>query len=258
MLGRYSRFKVTTPPRHSSNLGKESSLLIFRQLKNKENAEIKRRKGAKLRVVISPMVLSKVFYTSLVNKEVEAAGFLIGRMEEGRVLITDGIWMGSEGGRTHVELDFSVMAKVIEELEREGEVIVGWWHSHPRMGANFMSMIDIRTQQVYQAFFPYAVALIVDPIEYERNGINERSCKLYKVSEEGYEEIPFELSLELNELVSIGIRVMKRALSKEAKVILRQEAAVEERKEKVKIGELMGIAFLIWSLILLILFWLFT
>lgn len=214
-----------------------------------------------LRVIISPIALSKALYVALDNRGVEVAGFLVGRVEEGRILVTDSIWMGDKGGKVRVELDFNVMAKVIEELERErgGEVIVGWWHSHPGMGADFMSATDVETQCVYQALFPHAVALIVDPAEYERSGVNERSCSLYKIVNNRCEAIPLEATLELNELISASVRSMKRALGRYAgEAVLTQKATFCEKEKLRKNSELFIITFSLWTIILVLLFWLLS
>jgi hypothetical protein len=63
------------------------------------------------------------------------------------------------------------MAILAEELGRRGtgEVIIGWWHTHPGLGAHFMSGTDIATQQRYQAFFPQAVAMVVDPLRFSES-----------------------------------------------------------------------------------------
>ena len=51
------------------------------------------------------------------------------------------------------------------EVLRDGELVVGWYHSHPGLGA-FFSARDRRTQQ---AFFPHAFSLgwVVDPVRGE-------------------------------------------------------------------------------------------
>ncbi|MBS7287199.1 MAG: Mov34/MPN/PAD-1 family protein [Candidatus Freyarchaeota archaeon] len=214
-----------------------------------------------MKVIISPIALSKALYVALDNKGVEVAGFLVGRVEEDHVLVTDSLWMGSRGGDVRVELDFNVMAKVTEELERErgGEVIVGWWHSHPRMGADFMSATDVETQRVYQAFFPHAVALIVDPAEYEKSGVNERSCSLYKIVSDRYEAIPLETTLELNELISASVKFMKKALGRYAGgAVLTQKAMFCGKERLGKNGELFIITLSIWTIILVLLFWILS
>lgn len=50
-------------------------------------------------------------------------------------------------------------------MAREGAMVVGWYHSHPNLGA-FFSGIDRATQR---AFFnrPYSVGLVVDPVRDE-------------------------------------------------------------------------------------------
>jgi len=211
-----------------------------------------------VRVTLSPAALSKVFYVALSNREVEVAGFLLGQVREDQVLVIDSLWVGSRGGKAHVELDFNVMAKVVEELEKNGkdEVIVGWWHSHPGMGADFMSAIDVKTQYVWQSLFPYAIALIVDPAEYEKGGISEKSCRLYRIANSEYEAIPFDMTLELDDLSHTGLKSLQRTLRRGVGVTLTRmgEETYKERFTK-RTRELIVLALSIWIIIFILLLW---
>jgi len=217
-----------------------------------------------VQVAVSPMALVKVLDVALREKSREVAGFLVGRVEGERVLVYDGVWMGEVGRGVRVEVDFNAMAKLVDKLEREGgrEVIVGWWHSHPGMGADFMSGVDIKTQQIYQAFLPQAVALVVDPVEYERTGrIYERSCSFYVVENEKYKKVPFEVEFNLDEMVRVGISALQRKHAgeayKEVKVY-HPVTVLKEREEEIPFWELVSVALLIWTLIMASLLWIFT
>jgi len=86
------------------------------------------------------------------------------------------------------------MAILAEELDRRGtgEVIVGWWHTHPGLGAGFMSGTDIATQRRYQSLFPKAVALIVDPIRFtETLNLDDLDLHIYRVSRQQPRDLSF-------------------------------------------------------------------
>ena len=63
-----------------------------------------------------------------------------------------------------LRMEAGVWSRAREAL-RDGELVVGWYHSHPGLGA-FFSARDRRTQQ---AFFPHAFSLgwVVDPVRGE-------------------------------------------------------------------------------------------
>jgi proteasome lid subunit RPN8/RPN11 len=62
-------------------------------------------------------------------------------------------------------------AKLAGEFAAQLGVIVGWIHSHPKLGL-FMSPTDIRTLSAWQQLDPKAVAVVADP--YERGHMHER------------------------------------------------------------------------------------
>ncbi len=122
-------------------------------------------------VEIFPGVLSLILTRSARFGRTEIGGFLIGRLRRKRLQITGATFPRQEGTSTRVTINDSDMAILAEELERQGtgEVIIGWWHTHPGLGAHFMSGTDIATQQRYQAFFPKAVAMVVDPLRFSES-----------------------------------------------------------------------------------------
>ncbi|MEM1657594.1 MAG: Mov34/MPN/PAD-1 family protein [Candidatus Jordarchaeales archaeon] len=190
-------------------------------------------RAAALRVILSQVALSKILRAALDNRDVEIAGFLLGRVENDRVIIVDSVWVRGESRRTCVVLDFGSMAELTDKLGEVKSVIVGWWHSHPGMGADFMSITDIETQRVYQSLFPYAVALIVDPMEYKRSGINGKSCSIYRVTSDGYEALPLEVSSKPNKSVFIKLlKFAKLSPNTVKKLYRRKDTIFNERKRR--------------------------
>ena len=99
---------------------------------------------------------------------VELGGLLVGRA-----------WRGDDGAITHVRIDRAVPAEEsagtaislrmgtsvwqrAQQALRDGERIIGWYHSHPGLTA-FFSDTDRRTQK---AFFSheYSIGWVIDPL----------------------------------------------------------------------------------------------
>ncbi|MFW9903591.1 MAG: Mov34/MPN/PAD-1 family protein [Candidatus Thorarchaeota archaeon] len=93
----------------------------------------------------------------------ECIGLILGRITDHNILVTDIIPIGSG---TAVFVDITDYEKVFSLIHPsridQGEVIVGWAHTHPGLGL-FLSGTDIRTQRMYQQMHPKAFALVLDP-----------------------------------------------------------------------------------------------
>ncbi|MFX1422733.1 MAG: hypothetical protein ACFFB2_10440 [Promethearchaeota archaeon] len=111
----------------------------------------------------------------------ESIGLILGRISEHEILITDIVPIGS-GTAVFVDItDYErVFSLISVDRIQEGEVIVGWAHTHPGLGL-FLSGIDIRTQQMYQQMHPKAFALVMDhtKITNEFSGFNIYRLKDY-------------------------------------------------------------------------------
>jgi proteasome lid subunit RPN8/RPN11 len=145
------------------------------------------QRGSHVRPIeIFPGVLSLILSRSARAERTEIGGFLYGKIRRNRLLITGATFPRQVGTRTHVSINDVDMALLAEELAEKGtgEVIVGWWHSHPGLGAGFMSGTDVSTQLRYQAFFPDAVALVVDPMRFSES-LNLAHLDLHVYTVEG-------------------------------------------------------------------------
>jgi proteasome lid subunit RPN8/RPN11 len=93
----------------------------------------------------------------------ECIGLILGRINNQEVLVTDIIPIGSG---TNVFVDIADYEKVFSLISvsriNQGEVIVGWAHTHPGLGL-FFSSTDIQTQTMYQQMHPLAFGLVLDP-----------------------------------------------------------------------------------------------
>jgi len=95
---------------------------------------------------------------------VEVFGLLSGIVEEnGRILhILDAYPMG-HGNAIYVDIkDYSNFAKVYQEINKNGQFIVGSYHSHPSYGL-FISEEDFGNLSRYQRLWDKAVTLVIDP-----------------------------------------------------------------------------------------------
>jgi len=140
-----------------------------------------------MRVRIFPLALGKIVKHAASSIHKEVAGLLIGKSSGQYLEIWDAVTGEQYGTPAYVHLDEEVMARVAEDLSRLGKglYIVGWYHSHPGLDV-FLSPTDIDTQRRYQAMYPKAVALVVDPVEYAKTlKISSLKFKVFQISKEG-------------------------------------------------------------------------
>ncbi len=96
----------------------------------------------------------------------ECIGLVIGRIaDESLVVVTDIIPISSG---TSVFVDITDYEKVFSLISPDridqGEVIVGWAHTHPGLGL-FFSGTDIQTQLTYQKMHSQSFGLVLDPTQ---------------------------------------------------------------------------------------------
>ena len=119
----------------------------------------------------------------------ECIGLVLGRITENEISITDIVPIGAG---TAVFVDITDYEKVFSLISfsriEQGEVIVGWAHTHPGLGL-FLSGTDIQTQRLYQKMHPKAFALVLDPMKVSKkfSGFN-----IYRLDEEEQHPITVE------------------------------------------------------------------
>ena len=134
--------------------------------------------------VVAPRWLLDAIWMHLSERNVEMGGLLIGNVHDldksgGRFVVSvEDFARADEYSGTGVSLH---MGTAVWEAARgklcERRSVVGWYHSHPNLGA-FFSGTDRRTQS---AFFSQAhfLGLVIDPIRKEEKWfIGERSAQL--------------------------------------------------------------------------------
>jgi proteasome lid subunit RPN8/RPN11 len=188
-----------------------------------------------MRVVIYPSALSKIIDFTGIDLRKESAGFLIGKIVGNKIVITDSTITKHTSTAAYVVVDDTEMAEVAEELDArgEGETIIGWWHSHPGMGAGFMSGTDLATQQKYQKIFPQALALVIDPTTFFKTGkIEDLDYKLYTVNSKGYKPVETEIAQNSNEILITTFKSIKSLRKDLQRIIQKSEQNITSETAK--------------------------
>ncbi len=104
----------------------------------------------------------------------ECIGLILGRISDDDIIVTEIVPISS-GSAVFVDItDYEQVFSLISfERIDEGEVIVGWAHTHPGLGL-FFSGTDIETQLTYQKMHPKSFGLVLDPtkIKTDFSGFN--------------------------------------------------------------------------------------
>ncbi|MFX1577543.1 MAG: Mov34/MPN/PAD-1 family protein [Promethearchaeota archaeon] len=154
-------------------------------------------------IEIYPGILSLMLSKAARAGRTEIGGFLIGKIERNKIVVTRATFPRQRGSRTHVTINDADMAILAEELAERGagEVIIGWHHTHPGLGV-FMSGTDVSTQIRYQAFFPEAIALVMDPVKFsETLNIDDLDLRIYRVDGRKEFELEYEYAHDPAEII---------------------------------------------------------
>ncbi|PUA33050.1 MAG: hypothetical protein B9J98_02995 [Candidatus Terraquivivens tikiterensis] len=167
-----------------------------------------------MRARIYPLALGKILHHSISNINQEVAGLMVGKVVSDVVEVWDAITGSQQGTPGYVKLEESVMALVAEVLMENlpDLYIVGWYHSHPGLNV-FMSPIDVETQKAYQAMFPKAIALVIDPLEFSTSWkISDLKIGVFRVDKNrGVVPVRFTLGLQRRKVLEstlIGLQTI--------------------------------------------------
>jgi proteasome lid subunit RPN8/RPN11 len=127
--------------------------------------------GHRPKVVVQRRVLDGV-WTHLSQQSVEMGGLLIGKVHD--LQDSDDQFVVSledfaradlfDGTGVSLRMDTTVWEAARERVRRD-RFVIGWYHSHPNLGA-FFSGTDRRTQRAFFCY-PHCLGLVVDPIRRE-------------------------------------------------------------------------------------------
>jgi len=160
----------------------------------------------KITVEISPLAYAKIIDWAATNTEREIGGYLIGNIIQEKLLITEAVFAVAESNPTFVSFDNMMQFKILERLDErgKGEVILGWFHTHPGMQI-YMSGTDVATHQIYQALLPEAVAMVNDGNAFARSrDQKDYKAKFFRIGSDGKSfEVPFKIMTNPNEIVDL-------------------------------------------------------
>ena len=117
----------------------------------------------------------------------EVGGFLLGRPcicdEERITWVVKAVPGNCKSTRGHVVIESTTFDRAWNEMEHDGFVIVGWYHTHPGIGI-FLSGTDVNTMSLHYRK-PYQIAIVIDPLR-GNHGVfgwqNESSKHLVRLS----------------------------------------------------------------------------
>lgn len=125
----------------------------------------------------------------------ECIGLILGHIDNDQeeIYVTDIVPMDVG---TSVFVDISNYENVFSQISynriEQGEVIVGWAHTHPGLGL-FFSDTDKRTQRLYQQMHPLSFGLVLDPMKVTTDFAG---FKIYRVDDTGSRSYSINYSLE--------------------------------------------------------------
>lgn len=132
------------------------------------------RRGNYQRIQISTLSTQQMLIHALKDSPLEVMGLLVGNTQDDEILITKtfGLPVRSSETRVNAQADsYEYMVRYVNEmLENEYEVVVGWYHSHPGYDC-WLSTVDQRTQDLNQRFQDPYVAVVVDPVKSQDDGV---------------------------------------------------------------------------------------
>lgn len=175
-------------------------------------------------IFISASSMGEMIEFDLSQPGKETAGLLIGEMV-GKDLYIDEIIIGAQvGNAVHVEInEEALIAATVEISEREdGKAIMGWFHTHPGM-SSFMSPTDVATQRIYQALFPEAIAIVIDPIKFsETNNIEDLDFGVFRLFNGKSARMKYEVTNALEFALNSFLSSDKVVVHHESRVLAKQ------------------------------------
>ncbi len=104
----------------------------------------------------------------------EVMGLMMGEfVDDYTIRVVDVFAMPQSGTGVSVEaVDPVFQTNMVEMLKQtnRGELVVGWYHSHPGFGC-WLSGVDVNTQQSFEQLNKRSVAVVVDPIQSVRGKV---------------------------------------------------------------------------------------
>lgn len=126
------------------------------------------------KVHVSSLALLKMLKHGRAGVPMEVMGLMLGQfIDEYTINCVDVFAMPQSGTTVSVEaVDPVFQTDMLDLLQQtgRGEMVVGWYHSHPGFGC-WLSSTDINTQSSFESLNPRSVALVIDPIQSVRGKV---------------------------------------------------------------------------------------
>ena len=151
-----------------------------------------------VKIKILPYAVAKMIFLTYKYND-ERAGFIVCTKENDTLTVTDVIVpKEQESTAINVELrPFSMYLafRNLQKYNRKNEFLCGWFHTHPGLGANFMSGIDITTHNKIKAFYKDAIAIVLDPVALLKSRrFSERTFNVYTTLGNQYISLDFSIT----------------------------------------------------------------
>mmetsp|Transcript_13897 Transcript_13897/g.31193 ORF Transcript_13897/g.31193 Transcript_13897/m.31193 type:complete len:305 (+) Transcript_13897:1452-2366(+) len=133
-------------------------------------------------IQISSIGLMKMLRHGKAGVPIEVMGLMLGKFVDSLNLkVSDVFAMPQSGTGISVEaIDPVFQTKMLELLSQVdfGELVVGWYHSHPGFGC-WLSGVDINTHQSFENLNKGCVAVVIDPIQSVKEKMVLEAYRLY-------------------------------------------------------------------------------
>jgi len=144
------------------------------------------------KLLVDVKTITKAFQFFAGKGHEEGACLLRGKISGEYLLVTDVFCCSNaKGTPTHVVMNpdnFSQASSI-----DDGNYVIGWGHSHPGFQV-FMSGTDKTTQKDFQAMFPDAIALVMNP--FAKHGID---FKFFRYEDGHLEKIKYDYLVSRDE-----------------------------------------------------------
>jgi len=141
-------------------------------------------------IQISSLAMLKMLRHGRAGVPVEVMGLMLGKIIDSLTIrVIDVFAMPQTGTGISVEaIDPAFQTKMLDMLSQigNGDIIVGWYHSHPGFGC-WLSGVDINTQQSFEQLNKRSVAVVIDPIQSVKGKVIIEAFRLYPPFTKGQE-----------------------------------------------------------------------
>jgi 26S proteasome regulatory subunit N11 len=168
-------------------------------------------------IYIAPLALLKMLKHGRAGVPMEVMGLMLGEfVDEYKISVVDVFAMPQSGTGVSVEaVDPVFQTKMMDMLKQTGraESVVGWYHSHPGFGC-WLSSVDVKTQQSFEALAERAVAVVIDPIQSVKGKVVIDAFRTIKPEMMFLGQEPRQTTSNLGHLQKSSVQALIRGLNR--------------------------------------------